>query len=79
MATQKSRDDRIPPQPEVELRDNMFLTFEEAAAHIRQSPNAVRRYVDAGLLPATRPRGVKRRTIIGRDLHEFMMSGRYKG
>jgi excisionase family DNA binding protein len=70
-----STDERIPPQPELPLRDDMYLTFAEAAAYAGFRPNQIKNWVDAGHLPATRPPGVKARRIRGLDFREFMNSG----
>lgn len=57
MASTSTRE-RIPAQPELPMRDDMYLTFAEAAAYARVRPNQIKNWVDAGHLPATRPRGL---------------------
>jgi hypothetical protein len=63
--------DEIDPQPVQPLRDDMYLTYAEAAAYARVNERRIERWVnETGVLPVIRlPQGSR---IRGCDLREFM-------
>lgn len=67
---------QIPPQPKEPLRDDMILTHEEAAAHMRMTPMQVRRLVYNGYLPSSRVG--KASVVFGVDVRELLEST-YRG
>jgi excisionase family DNA binding protein len=67
-ARRKLDDGDIPPQPSEPLRDDMLLTYAEAAAYFRASPRMVERWVNEGKLPASRLPGGRGRRVRGVDI-----------
>jgi hypothetical protein len=65
----------IAPQPDQPLRDDMYLTYADAAAYARVTERQIERWVnESGLLPPIRlPQGTR---ILGGDLRDFMDSRR---
>jgi excisionase family DNA binding protein len=52
-----------------------WLTIEEASAHSRLSPDTLRRLIQRGKLPASRP-SARRLVVSERDLDEYLQSCR---
>lgn len=65
----------VPPLPEQRLRDDMWLTYREAAAYVRVTERQIERWVnETGILTCSRlPQGTR---INGGDLRDFMESRR---
>jgi excisionase family DNA binding protein len=65
---------RIPPQPALPLRDDLTLTYVEAAAYLRATPRQVRRWVSEGRLGCRRL-NQRKTLILGRHIREFLEAG----
>lgn len=66
---------KVPAMPPMPLRDDMILTYEEAAAYLRATPRQIERWVIGGKLPAkTLPAGRGRR-IEGVDIRRALEAG----
>lgn len=67
---------QVPPLPELPLRDDMLLTFEEAAAYWRATPRQVERWVHSGRLRGTTTPAGRGTRVRGLDLRLAMEEGR---
>jgi len=76
-ATQKrsSSSGTVPPMPDMPLRDDMLLSFEEAAAYMRATARQVERWVYSGKLRGT-PLPGRGTRLSGLDLRLAKEAGR---
>jgi excisionase family DNA binding protein len=67
---------KVPPQPEQPLRDDMILTFAEAAGYWRATPRQIERWVHSGKLRGTTTPAGRGMRVRGLDLRLAMEAGR---